>query len=204
MNLFKTLLAGIALLGVGAVTTNAHAQGTTPTEKVTKPFSLKVGGLFFTDGDTKDAIGDSTVSLGVAYDFGKTATANPIVYGAYFDYFIRKSRDQNVSIGGVGNFSVHSSAEAFGLGVQGRYLFTPPSPTTSFSPYAGLGVGVYNARGKVDGFGSKNTTSIGGKVLLGAELKSGILGELEYDFIPKVKDFDAKLSGFGARIGYRF
>jgi hypothetical protein len=195
----KKLIATLALAGLGAFSaTAANAQGT-ETTGVVKPISIKLGGNFISDGDTRKAIGNPLVNIGVTYDFGKTVSANPLIYSAYLDYFIPRSKKTD---------GVDARGEAIALGGQVRYLIVPPG-AGSFVPYGGVGLGIYNARVRAEAGGdtfSKNTTGVGGKLFLGAELASGILGEIDYNFIPKINvpGGSAKFSGFGARIGYRF
>jgi opacity protein-like surface antigen len=210
MNAGKKMLAALAIAGVLA--SGAYAQESSAVTKVQKPFSVKIGGAFFNDGDTKDAIGNSTFTVGLGYDFLKTKATNPIIVQGYLDYFAPKSRERSVTAGGVTN-TIESKLEyAFGLGVAGRYAFIT-EPTANFVPYAGLGLGFYSLKVKTDvssvggsspfsNAESNTKNGLGGKIFAGVEIKQGIFGELEYNFLPKVEDAD--LSSFGARIGYRF
>jgi hypothetical protein len=202
-------ISGVLVAGLLAgLTTSANAQGTAPggAMKVDKPFSVKIGGLFFSNSDTKDALGNSTLSLGVGYDFLKTASENPLIVQGYIDYFLPK--DGTVTLGGI---SQETKLEnMFGVGVSARYQLVRATDTASFFPYAGIGLGVYSSRVKQNTSGGEQTptstsdtkTGLGGKLFLGAELKQGFIGELEYNWIPS--NGPVKPSGFGARIGYRF
>jgi opacity protein-like surface antigen len=200
------MLSGILAAGIVAgLTTGANAQDAGGAMKVAKPFSVKLGGLFFGDGDTKDAIGSSTLSIGLGYDFLKTKAENPVVVQGYVDYFAPKSKTRSIG-------DVRSEGKldySIGLGVAARYQLVRATETSSFFPYAGVGLGIYRTKVSVSGFDgesnfseSNTSTGLGGKLFLGAELKQGFFGELEYNYLPKVED--AKFSGFGARIGYRF
>ncbi|GAB4466450.1 MAG: hypothetical protein OHK0029_37790 [Armatimonadaceae bacterium] len=195
MKAVNTILASLVVAGVLA--TGAQAQDTM---KVQKPFSIKVGGIFFGDGDTKDAIGNSTVTVGLGYDFLKTRSTNPVIFQGYVDYLAPRSRTMGDGDGG----SIRSELDyVFGFGVNARYAFLQ-QPSIGFIPYGFAGIGFYTGRASVSGNGideSDTENGFGGKLGLGAELKEGIFGELEYNFIDLG---DANLNGFGARIGYRF
>jgi hypothetical protein len=209
------MLSGILAAGIVAgLTTGANAQDAGGAMKVAKPFSVKLGGLFFGDGDTKDAIGSSTLSIGLGYDFLKTKAENPVVVQGYIDYFAPKSKTTTIAVpdgdGGFTNVSSEGKLDySIGIGVAARYQLVRATETSSFFPYAGVGLGIYRTKVSVSGFNgesnfseSNTSTGLGGKLFLGAELKQGFFGELEYNYLPKVED--AKFSGFGARIGYRF
>ena len=88
-------------------------------------------------------------------------------------------------------------------------------PKSQVAPYAGLALGYASVKVKrertFESTANEQTTTtsesktgsgIGAKLFLGAELKQGIYGELEYDWLPKALDVNP--SGFGLRIGYRF
>ena len=103
---------------------------------------------------------------------------------------------------------------AYGVGVAARYQLVKATDTASVFPYAGLGLGVYgskfksttstdNGEGGVSVSEDSNTkTGLGGKIFIGAEMKQGFLGELEYNWMPD--NGPIKPSGFGLRVGYRF
>lgn len=199
------LISGVLVAGlVAGLTASAHAQDAGGAMKVAKPFSVKIGGIFFSDGDVKDAIGNSTISLGVGYDFLKTKAENPLIAQAYLDFLLPKERTFRVS-DGEGSFEAKSKLNhSIGVGVAARYQLVRATETTSVFPYAGLGLGVYNSKvsSSFDGGSDSSTkTGIGGKLFVGAELKQGFIGEIEYNFIP---GDGGNLNGFGARIGYRF
>jgi hypothetical protein len=208
------VLSGILAVGVVAsLAAGAHAQGSTAattTTKVVKPISVKIGGLWFGNSDTKDAIGSSTISLGIGYDFMKTKAENPVVLQGYLDYFLSKDGTVNVA-----NVTQETKMDyAYGVGVAARYQLVKATDTASVFPYAGLGLGVYGSKFKsstttdngegglsvVDDSGTK--TGLGGKIFIGAEMKQGFLGELEYNWMPD--NGPIKPSGFGLRVGYRF
>jgi hypothetical protein len=186
---FKTLLAGALMAGIGTgLATTASAQAPTanvPTQQAAKPFAVKLGVNFPTDGDVKDAVGSTWFGFGLSYDIGKTKTAAPLVYGAYFDgTFASKSGNE---------------ASAFGIGPEARYYFGAPTQPVNF--YAGAGIGAYFLHLKADG-SSENTTRFGGKLLAGAEFKQGFLGELSYTFPGNVHG--STLNNWGIQVGYRF
>jgi hypothetical protein len=208
------VLSGILAVGVVAsLAAGAHAQGA---QKVDKPISIKIGGLFFT-GDAKDLIGSSTISLGVGYDFLKTKAENPVVVQAYLDYFLSKDGDDTRSVGGGESLTTGRQVTvttntkmdyAVGIGAAARYQLVRATDTASVFPYAGVGLGIYNLKVKTSSSPAQSTddsetkTGLGGKVFLGAEFKQGFLAEIEYNLIPKAAELNP--SGFGVRIGYRF
>ena len=181
MNTFKKIAAAMAVaLGtVALIGGAANAQGKAD---VVKPFTIKIGGEFFTDSDVKKFTKNAP-SLGLVYDFGKTKATNPLVYSAYLDGLYKKTHGVKLSI--------------FGIGAQGRYLLAP-ADSKSGVPYLGAGVGVYFL--KADPGQSK--TRVGGKLLAGYELTNGLLGELEYNIIGEVEG--TSFNTFGVRLGYRF
>jgi hypothetical protein len=190
---FKTLLAGALVAGISTgLATTASAQtkaGTTADEtvKVLKPFRIKVGAFFPTDGDAKDALGSTFISYGVSYDFLKTQAANPLIISAYVDGY-NKSKSGN-------------RLNSIGVGPELRYYFNPVVATpTRF--YAGAGIGAYFLNAKADNGDSENKTKFGGKVFGGLEFGPGFFGEVDYTFISKVEDFNP--SGIDLQVGYRF
>lgn len=214
------LVAG-ALVWLGAAAagaqTPAQAQNTLP---IQRPLRLKIGGLFPSDNKVKDFLGKNVVFAGIGYDFAKTNGANPVTFEAFVDYGERSRTTNVVAFGSPAGARVAATGRLIGGGVAARYLFAPP--TQAFQPYAGAGVGVYNvyARLRVSGLGAaldgertQNATSVGGKLLLGAQVSGGFFGEAEYNFFPKVTldennglvgGGDASLNGYALRLGYRF
>jgi hypothetical protein len=198
-------ISGVLVAGlVAGLTASAHAQDAGGSMKVAKPFSVKIGGIFFSDGDVKDAIGNSTITLGVGYDFLKTKAENPVVLQGYLDFLLPKERTDSFDTG-EGTLERESKLNhSIGVGVAARYQLVRATETTSVFPYAGLGLGIYNSKmtSSFDGDSDSSTkTGLGGKIFVGAELKQGFIGEIEYNFIP---GDGGNLNGFGARIGYRF
>jgi hypothetical protein len=188
----NNLFAVAAVIGLGmGLTASAHAQATassTPTGKLQKPWRLKIGAFFPTDGDVKDSLGNTFFSYGVSYDFVKTQVETPITLGVYVDG-ATKSKD-----GGRLSY--------VGLGPSARYFFTPVVAPVRF--YGGAGLGPYFVTVKAGD--SKNKTAFGGKLLAGVESNQGIFGELDYTFISSVSvgGDDVKPSGFNLSVGYRF
>lgn len=214
MNAGKKMLAALAIAGVFA--SGAYAQGT-DTMPVQKPFSVKIGGAFFTDSDTKDAIGNSTFTVGLGYDFTKTNATMPIILQGYIDYFAPKSNERSVTAQGNTGFIRQELEYAFGVGVAGRYAFIT-EPTANVVPYAGLGLGYYSVKVRYEetvtsgaeqiasDSVSPSKSGLGGKIFAGVETKQGIFGEIDFSFLPEVelKSLSYKTSNLGLRIGYRF
>ena len=170
-----------AVLGAGALglmgglvcVRPAAAQTTVTVLPVRKPFRIGLGIALPTDGD-KDAV----FSAGLGYDFAKSTSTNPLIGGAYLDYYGKNN--QNV-IGG---------------GVLGRYLFAPATAPAQF--YAGAGIGVYGNH--VSGGSTK--TNIGGKLLAGYQLNQGPFAEVDYTVTQKNNGVNP--NAFNLRLGYRF
>ncbi len=176
-------LVGASVIGLGAP--RAHAQVSDDTLKVQKPFTVKVGAFFPSDGDVRDAVGNTFLNLGVSYDFAKTQAVNPTVFGVYVDYFAKSDDGIRLNV--------------FAIGPQAKFYFSPATEAQKF--YGGVGVGYYsvNARG---GGASETKGRIGGKLMLGYEFAGGVLAEADYNFIGDVEGVNS--SGAGLRLGYRF
>jgi len=159
-----------AILG-GVFIGSAQAQDSDKgTLKVEKPIRIKIGGFFPSEGDS-----DTLFHAGIAYDIAKTKATNPLVYGAFLDYY---GKDGN---------------SLFGLGGTIRGYFTPAVAMTRF--YGGVGLGAYFA----DSDGGGNETNFGGKLFAGVELNQGFFGEVDY-----VYPGTNRAAGIGASVGYRF
>jgi hypothetical protein len=186
---FKTLFASALVAGISTgLATAASAQAPTanvPTQEAAKPFAVKLGVAFPSDGDAKDAVGSTWFTFGLNYDIGKTKTTAPVVYGAYLDGTFASKNGNDVS--------------AFGLGPEARYYFGAPTMPVSF--YAGAGIGVYLLHASGNG-ASQTNTRFGGKLLAGAEFKQGFLGELAYNWTGNVHSLT--LNNFALLVGYRF
>jgi len=202
---FKTLLAGTLAAGIStglATTASAQTPPVKDTVKVEKPITIKLGGYFLTDSKAKDAVGSPAFSYGASYDFGKTKSEAPIIYGLYVDGF-NKSRTSGGLKGELSDIIA---------GVDGRYNFTPATEVVRF--YGGAGIGISFLHGKKETNvsngesgttkveDSENKTTFGGKLFAGAEYGPGILAEISYNFPGKVAGLNA--SGFGLQVGYRF
>jgi hypothetical protein len=201
----KTLAAafGVALaLGVGqAAQAQAPAQESPfPTDK---PYRIKIGGFIPQDSDTRNALGQNFLSFGLGYDFKKAFFVLPVTFEAYVDYFDR--------VKNTGTFG-RSQGRVLGGGVHARYNLDPEA--TGYRPYFGVGLGLYTGYVKqtqfVAGFGTldanQRRTTLGGKFTLGAETRGALFGEIGYDFLPHPSIFgeDVALSGYQARIGFKF
>jgi len=176
-------LVAASVAGFGAQ--NARAQVSDDTLKVQKPFTIKLGAFFPSDGDVRDAVGETFFSAGISYDFAKTQAVNPTVFGAYVDYFGKSDNGIRLNV--------------FAIGPQAKFYFSPATAPSKF--YGGVGVGYYsiNARG---GGASETKGRIGGKLMLGYEFQGGFLAEADYNFISEVQGVNP--SGAGLRLGYRF
>ena len=175
-----TLVAGI---GCGA----AHAQDT---QKVQKPFAVKLGGFFPTDGDIKDSIGSTFFYAGLSYDVAKSKATNPALYQVYFDYATKKKDGLEFRV--------------LGIGPAVKFLLAPA--TAKAQPFVGAGIGYYNAKISASlGNGvsvSESKSRFGGKVFAGYQLKGGFFGEADYTYVSEIEG--TKPGGFGLRAGYRF
>ena len=122
---FKTLLAGTLVAGVstGLATTASAQAPTVPTQEAAKPFVVKLGATFPTDGDVKDALGSTWFGFGLGYDIGKTKTSAPVVYGAYLDGTFASKNGNEASAYGIG-----PSARPAGAGGQPHFA-TGATPT---------------------------------------------------------------------------
>jgi len=181
-SLMRNTAVTLAVLGsVGIVGTGmAHAQD--DTKAVERPYRIKVGGFFPTEGDVKDAYGSTFFSGGVSWDFSKTLATNPTVFTLYTDYTRGERGDNTLGI--------------WGLGVGARFLFAPAN--SSGQPYGELGLGYYN----VDFSPGPSAGRVGGKLGLGYQLNQGLFGEVEYNLIDKVEGVNP--SGVRLNVGYRF
>ncbi len=172
----------------------AGAQGPFPN----RPYRIKFGGYMPRSSRTRDAIGYSFPSFGLGYDFKRSFFVLPVTFEGYVDYFDR--------VKNTGNYG-RSQARVLGGGVTAKYNLDPES--TNYRPYFGLGVGLYTAYVKQEVNGGRATqrrTTLGGKLVLGAETRGALFGEIDYNFVPHPSIFgtDVSLSGFQARIGARF
>jgi len=167
-----------------ATTTQAVTE---TTAKVMKPFRIKLGAFFPTDGDAKDALGDAFFSYGVSYDIFKTKATNPLIVSAYLDGYNASKSGNRINM--------------ISIGPAARYYFNPvvEAPTRF---YAGAGLGAYFLNLKADNGDSENKTKFGGKVFGGLEFGPGFFGEVDYTWISEVEDFNP--GGFDVQIGYRF
>jgi hypothetical protein len=185
----------LTLLWSGA----ANAQATDSTG----PYLLRVGGYLPSNGHTKEALGNSFLSIGAGVNVRKFESFLPTTVEAYADYFNQIKNHGDASLGRV-------QASVLGVGLLAKYSLDPKHTMTAFHPYAGTGVGVYWAhvnQQTPDGYSqSNNRTTLGGKFLLGAEIAGGLFGEVDYTFAPRPSVFDNKvtLSGTELRLGYHF
>lgn len=167
--------ATMIALGVAVLAPMGSALAADDTMKVEKPIRVLAGVFNATNGTNK-----SRTSLGIGYDFMKSAATNPSVYGIFVDFNSRKTAGVTTSLTGVG--------------VSGRFYLE--SANAAGKPYATLGVGSYTIKS------GASQSKLGGKLGLGYELNNGFLGELDYTTTQKVGGKDA--GGVNFRIGYRF
>ena len=189
----KTLIVGLlgVLLGVAA---GAGVQAQTPDTTVQKPISIKIGAFFPGNGTLKSATHNTWVKVGADYAFSKTNTANPLLTSGYVDY---------TGSSGSGN---HASVVGVGVAARDYFSTTSAGSGTSFSPYAGVGIGAYFSHASGGG-NTKDNTQIGGKIFLGAELNSGPFVEAAYNILPQsthIGGSNIKYDGFDVSVGYRF
>jgi len=167
-----------------ATTTKAVTE---TTQKVVKPFRIKLGAFFPSDGDARDALGDVWFSYGVSYDVFKTKATNPLIVSAYLDGYNKSKSGNRINM--------------VSIGPAVRYYFNPvvEAPTRF---YGGAGLGAYFLNLKASDGESENKTKFGGKIFGGLEFGPGFFGEIDYTFISKIEDFNP--GGFDLQIGYRF
>jgi hypothetical protein len=197
MQFVRTTVAALFATALMMTLTGDAAQA--QTTSVRKPYRIKVGAFLPYDTDTKDALGTNFLSLGVGYDLKTTQTFLPTVIEAYFDYWKRPKT--TIDFGRVDTL-------VFGGGIAARFLISEREP--GYTPYFGTGVGIYSANasqntGTVSD--SAQRITVGGKFLIGAELKQiPLFGEFEYNFLPhpSILGSDVALSGYQFRLGYRF
>lgn len=196
MQFWRTMVA--ALFAAALVVTlgdAAHAQGGTSQ----KPFRIRVGEFLPYDSDTEDALGTNFPSFGIGYDLKTVRTFAPTTIEVYADYFKRVKNTRDFG---------HVEAQSLGVGIATRSILT--DKWSGFTPYAGAGLGIYSSFiGQLDPDGdydSARRISVGGKFLIGGEIKAGLFIEGEYNFVPHPSIFgsDVAMSGFQLRLGYRF
>lgn len=205
MHLLRTMagacaVGALALVGSGA----AHAQ-TAPKG----PFLVRIGGYLPSNGDTREALGTNFLAFGVGYNLRRFESFLPTTLEVYADYFSRIKQHSEVTTGRV-------EASTIGVGLLAKYSLDPKHELKGFRPYLGTGVGIYWARAKQDTVISAtdlrpisqrtNRTTLGGKILLGAELPSGVFGEAGFTFAPHPSIFGERvnLNGTELRLGYHF
>ncbi len=178
-------LAAILLVALVCVPAGAQVLGN-PVTDIVKPLSIKLGAFFPSNGPDQHGGGSTQFSAGLDYALSKTTQLNPTIPSTYFDY------EGGTKSGG------HSDVYGLGLAIR-----TENINVTSFKPYIGAGVGVYDIDEKrYDNGNSSNKVNVGGKVFLGGELNSGFFIEANYQILPSASGVNP--SGFGAQLGYRF
>ena len=98
------------------------------------------------------------------------------VFSAYIDYW------DETKTTGPSDGRLRAEAVNQGYGISDRYYFAPHFPT--FQPYAGAGFGIYNVHAKREGeggFASEYKTSVGGKFMVGVEIREGLFAEASYN-----------------------
>ncbi|MDX1932801.1 MAG: outer membrane beta-barrel protein [Capsulimonadales bacterium] len=180
-------LVAAAVAGLVVVASEqARAQDPVrPALPVDRPWRVKLGAFFPTNGDLTDVFGKTFFSYGASYDFGKTTAVNPIVYSGYFDGTTRSRSGARITY--------------YSLGAQGRYYFNPV--VDPVRTYAGGGLGIYllNSTGSGD---TDNDFRLGGKLLGGLEFNNGFFAEADYTLIGSVRGTTP--NGFNVALGYRF
>ncbi|HEY3328705.1 MAG TPA: outer membrane beta-barrel protein [Capsulimonadaceae bacterium] len=188
--LIPVVLGVLALGTIGSVNAAPIAAAD---KSVEKPFSVKVGAHWSNKGQANDDQGVTALSAGVDYAFAKSSAEAPYLPSVYADY--------------AGGSHKGGHLNTYGAGVAAKiYAQTPSGATASgASLYYGAGVGVYRLEDKNTYGGvitSKTSTSVGGKVLVGAEISGNYFVEGNYTLLPKVNG--ANPSGFGLQVGIRF
>jgi hypothetical protein len=206
----KTMILG--LLGTLLCTASAQAQ-TTPTADDTatsKPITIKLGAFLPSGSGTKNALGNTWFAVGGEYAFAKPGTS--VMPIAFIDY-TGKSKTVTVDNGVGGSADINSNASSFGIGGGIRAYGNAGSSVT---PFYGAGVGVYFNHYKANvndatlgnlGDFSKNKTSIGFKLNVGAEFQKMYFVEADYFNAGKVnvvETANVEFSGINLLVGARF
>lgn len=185
-----------AVLAPGAA---AQAQGydTYPV----RPFTVKVGGYLPSSHSTRQDLGINWYDFGATYDFRTTGNKLPSTYSVYVDYFNRSKYT------GPSGGRLRSQGKVFDIGLSDRYYFEPK--LAALQPFVGAGFGIYDVRAyrnTAAGNANQYKTGIGAKIMTGAELRSGLMGEVEYTLMPEPRLVANRinLSGYRIRFGYKF
>lgn len=208
----KTMILG--LLGMLLCAASAQAQ-TTPAPAddtaTPKPITIKLGVLFPSNGDLKNAVGSTFFAAGAEYAFINKQNPTSLVPLAYVDYAGR-SKNRSVDDGQGNSVSLDLTASTVGVGGGARYYIGTPG-TGSITPYVGAGVGVYFNHLKVaatvsssDQSGSAsdslNKTQFGFRLNAGVEFQKMYLLEANYTNAGSVEG--TRIDGFGIQAGVRF
>jgi hypothetical protein len=169
-------LSGALVMG-GASIAQAQDTGTIPVR-------VKLGGLYPTNSNTRNATG--SVHLG-----GEVDVALPKLFGG--KYFLSASYLQ----GSDGGNKLRTIPITLG-----RY-FQPPNPAKSLTGnvYAGAGLGVYLLRGQV-GATTDSKTTIGGYGSVGYQFPNPYFVEAKYHLTGKVNGLRA--GGLSLMVGRHF
>jgi len=195
-----TLTAGFAAALIAAGGSPAKAQEEGILSYPSHPFEVRAGLYLPRNTEVRNDLGIDWLSYGLGYDIQRSGTRLPHVLSVYADYFnVPKTT-------GPSTFRLRSQAASLGIGVAERYYFAPKQPF--FQPYAGAGFGIYDVHAKsTDPGGTFDVykTSIGGKLILGAEMREGLFIQGDYNWIPEPKlQNRLHLGGFQLQLGYRF
>ena len=177
-----TLKTMAVCLTLAALTAGHAAQAQDP-EQVQKPTTLKIGVFLPSNGNVKNALGKTWLSIGADYAFNKQGASQRLMPLGYIDYSFKSSHGLN--------------ANYVGLGPAARYYLSPPG-TSSFSPYLGAGVGAYFLHAS----GLTNKTRVGFKVNAGLEINQSYLLEVNYTNAGSIQG--VRLDGINAQVGLRF
>ena len=172
-----------------AVATIAATTAAVKADPVEKPWTVKLGAGWPTQGQAKNDGGSTEFAAGVDYAPEKTTANNPALGSVYADY--------------IGGTKSGGHLYSYGIGVAAKAYGTTPSGNTQTgaSPYYGAGVGIYHTDDKDAGV-SSNRTNLGAKLFAGLEFSGNYLVEVGYHFLPKANGADP--SAFIASVGLRF
>jgi len=180
----KNIVLSLALgaLALGSMV-GAHAD-----QQVQKPWTVQIGASWPSSGDAKQIEGSTVFNAGVDYAFNKTKAEAPIVESVYFDYV--GGTHSGVIFKAQGNTNSDSGKlNSYGIGLAARESF---AGSAGMTPYAGLGLGVYQTTSDYDvpgsagvTFSDKTATGIGGKIFAGLQFSGDYFVQIAYNWLPK-------------------
>jgi hypothetical protein len=206
---FRTPLPGLLLstvlaIAMGSVAPSARAQQPVPGRQSRfRAIRIKLGGYFPIGGSVRDQIGSALLSGGVSYEYPE-ANDDPVtaLYGVYLEGAARSGSVTRDVAGQPTDFDTRFGYFTVGASVRKE----SPSDPEGSRTYAGLGFGVYflhekgvkNENGLNQAY-TRNSSSLGGKILAGVDTPGGVFSELDFTY-PGYWD----RSGFGFSVGLRF